>query len=768
MAIILIQIVLVFASFPYTHSSVLLKGNLLFEEIGGQQLNQEFMTFSRKVDTSDLENFAFTLLSSATLYHNFCDSIQTLDMEARAKEFKPVPTYRQAGWSTFANAIASCKAKEAQLPEVRTVQDKRDLEDIMKQYNVTQARAGIQYDKISNQYHYITDDTDASMGSIFPHVHYGGEYANKMYEADWTNDGYLKGFAEKYPLAYTMTPYGIKLRMMDHGTLGQSTTILCEKRSTVPQHTVESNVLIQVATHACKRDLQSIMDTTTSSVDEIRTIVNLEFNFTNGKTTLDNFLPTMTRNKRDLTTLAAMGTFGSIIGGTSYVLRSILDAVFGNTRYAKKSDLLKVAHKVDDLKINQDELIAVTTKIRSAIEKLEIEITELYTGIATLNMGSEIRNLNRYLQTVLTTTLLKYSQALMAAKDKRTHPYALSQNELKDLSLRTFSTYKVHLDTNINNVQTGVIIDNNTIVFIFDIPVIQQDKMFNFYTIIPMPTFQNNETFYPDVDAFNIAISKFGDKYTTLSDKEMQKCANDPPVCSSRIPITPMTTQKLCVVATYTSSSLKCPLKQSTQKLKPFLYFQDAKLFYSVPHNTSLYIKCHKTLQHADYYEQTVIITGIGEAVYRPSCTINLPDGTSYSTPSDSVVHVLQDWPIFNIQKALPHETLTQIVLPTFTESSTFTVANQTETKSIVDTFDKYDMVDFSIFLFSTIAPIAVVAIVACCCYPRFKRWLSNKLYQVPEIHESPKITSHKNFWYDEETGLPIPTGSPILKTTAL
>ena len=209
-------------------------------------------------------------------------------------------------------------------------------------------------------------------------------------------------------------------------------------------------------------------------------------------------------------------------------------------------------------------------------------------------------------------------------------------------------------------------------------------------------------------------------------------------------------------------------MKQSTQKLKPFLYFQDAKLFYSVPHNTSLYIKCHKTLQHADYYEQTVIITGIGEAVYRPSCTINLPDGTSYSTPSDSVVHVLQDWPIFNIQKALPHETLTQIVLPTFTDSSTFTVANQTETKSIVDTFDKYDMVDFSIFLFSTIAPIAVVAIVACCCYPRFKRWLSNKLYQVPEIYESPKITSHKNFWYDEETGLPIPTGSPILKTTAL
>ena len=69
------------------------------------------------------------------------------------------------------------------------------------------------------------------------------------------------------------------------------------------------------------------------------------------------------------------------------------------------------------------------------------------------------------------------------------------------------------MDTNINNVQTGVVIDKNTIVFIFDIPIIQQDKLFNFYTIIPLPTFQKNDTHYPDIDASNIAISKHGDKY---------------------------------------------------------------------------------------------------------------------------------------------------------------------------------------------------------------------------------------------------------------
>ena len=56
--------------------------------------------------------------------------------------------------------------------------------------------------------------------------------------------------------------------------------------------------------------------------------------------------------------------------------------------------------------------------------------------------------------------------------------------------------------------------------------------MHNFDAIIPLPTCQNNDTFYPDIDAThatNIVISKHGDKYTTLSDKEMHKCTREPP-----------------------------------------------------------------------------------------------------------------------------------------------------------------------------------------------------------------------------------------------
>ena len=67
------------------------------------------------------------------------------------------------GIGPYANALAICKTKEARLPEVHTVQDKRELEDIMKQHIVTQVRAGLHYDRISNQYQNSSDNSNILM-----------------------------------------------------------------------------------------------------------------------------------------------------------------------------------------------------------------------------------------------------------------------------------------------------------------------------------------------------------------------------------------------------------------------------------------------------------------------------------------------------------------------------------------------------------------------------------------------------------------------------
>ena len=155
--------------------------------------------------------------------------------------------------------------------------------------------------------------------------------------------------------------------------------------------------------------------------------------------------------------------------------------------------------------------------------------------------------------------------------------------------------------------------------------------------------------------------------------------------------------------------------------------------------------------------------------MYRPSCTVNLPDGTSYNTPSDTVVHVLQDWPIFNIRQALPHEDIVQITIPTITSDLAFKVETQNEPTSIGEVFGKYDMLDFALFLVSTLGPIILMILLAVCFYPRFKRWTLARMQPNIELHKpAPKEAPQKHFWYDLETGRPIPPMTPILKTTSL
>lgn len=728
------------------------------------------MTFSRKVDTSDLETFAHTLQSSANLYAKFCKDLEVLEAQSRIKTLDKRHSYIPSPSKVrHTHASAACKQMSARLPEIRTLRDKRDMEDAMIASNLQETRAGIKLERIGNKFLFISDDSNAKNETIFPRIYYGGSYENVWHEARWEQDKHVVQEAQIYPLAYKLSQEGLRLRVMDKSTLESEGQIICEQRHIVPQEAIENNVLIQITAHSCKRDLPSILATTKNSINEIKMITNLDLNVSLDDTSpLETFLPYNTRHKRDLATAGALGIFGTIIGGTSYILKSILDTFLGSSKYARKSDLLKIAHHVQDLKINQKELQVVNQKIQTAITRLEQRYEQVVTGITVMNSETETKSLNRYLQAVLTTTLLKYSQALMAAKDRRTHPYALSPLELREISNQMFNIHKIHLDTNTNNVKTGAVIVNNSITFLFDIPIIQQDRFFNFYTISPIPTFQNNTTYIPDIDANNIAISKTGDKYTTLTDREIQQCMNDPPTCNSHKPVSPVSNQALCVISTYTTNSQKCPLQTTTRKLEPFLHFQDTKLFYSVPFDTPVYIKCYKTSDNSEYSEQSTTISGIGQASYRSSCTINLPDGTNYKTPSDTVIHTLQDSPLFDIKVALPHNVKTTIQFPNFTSDQILPTQTDTptNTNSIIDSFDKYDGTDFLIFMISTFAPIIFMAIAAFCCYPKIKKWVNRK---IQTAQATPPLRTHSpKFWFSVDDVNQPDKDSPIIRSTII
>ena len=439
------------------------------------------------------------------------------------------------------------------------------------------------------------------------------------------------------------------------------------------------------------------------------------------------------KNKRDLATITGASIFGTLIGSSAYVIKSFID-LFSDDKYVKKSEFNKMATHINDIRINQGQIQNALRQVTLQMNHFEENIRGIYNGMAAQNMEWDIKNFNRYLQTVLANTLNSYAQAFLAAMDGKTSPYALSPTELQVLAAQMHAEKRITLDTNINNVRTTALVYNNTIRFFFEVPIISDESAFYFYTIIPVPAFHNNETFLPDIDASNVAISIDAKQYTVLTADESAKCNRVPPICETHKPISPISNKALCVISTYTTSQRTCKLKQSSSIAEPFLHFEDTFLYFSVPYNTSLFITCPPSKHNPERSEASITLVGMGQAQYRPSCTITLQDGTSFKTKTKVEVQPLPSWPLFNILKALPHNVETVIYIPT--EAPLISIPSPIDIEDTLHLFpNKWDekterIMDIVKDLLTVMVPIFLAILCALCCKKRFVKWVRSLVYQ--------------------------------------
>jgi hypothetical protein len=148
---------------------------------------------------------------------------------------------------------------------------------------------------------------------------------------------------------------------------------------------------------------------------------------------------------------------------------------------------------------------------------------------------------------------------LTAAQNLHTSPSTLLQTELIKLVTETHLKTDHTINSNINNARTTAIVGSNTLSFIIEIPLLDNDKFFNFYSVKTIPIFHNNVTFYPDIETNNIAISAHRSKYVVLDQTELDKCMDTHSICSSHSQIQPSTKKALCVVTTYSTNFPSCP-----------------------------------------------------------------------------------------------------------------------------------------------------------------------------------------------------------------
>ncbi len=327
------------------------------------------------------------------------------------------------------------------------------------------------------------------------------------------------------------------------------------------------------------------------------------------------------RTKRGISTVfKVMLPFTPAIGAASFIVKTIIDSLIMPLKYASKKKVMQQAKQLEQLRLGHNDIVNAVNEVASQIASIDAKFDLVITSTAIASIESDLKTLIQYLETALQLTLLKYEAALSATQDSCTSPYTLSQKDLIDVAAKTHMETRLTLDTNINNVRTSAIGYENKITFIIKIPILDNDKYFNFYLIKPIPEFSFNETFYPDIDATNVAISSDGNCYAVLDQNEFDQCMDIPSICNSHLPIQPLTSKATSVITTFTNNKLTCPSKSFNTPPFIFLYFDkdNQHMFYSAPHSSTIFIKC--ALLNGNYEDKTVHISGMGIASYHPDC----------------------------------------------------------------------------------------------------------------------------------------------------
>ncbi len=284
------------------------------------------------------------------------------------------------------------------------------------------------------------------------------------------------------------------------------------------------------------------------------------------------------------------------------------------------------------------------------------------------------------------------------------------------------------INSNINHARPTAIVINNTLTFHIEIPLLDDDKFFNFYSVKTILIFHNNVTLYPDIETNNIAISADGNKYVVLDQTELDRYMDTPSICNSHSPIQPFTNKALLIVTTYSTNSPTCPLK--TFRAQPFIFLHfnryNHAMFYSAPDYSNIFIKCAK--RNGEIEDHNNQIYGIGTAKFRPDCQINLADGTTYKTPIAIATKQISDLPILDIKSLTPgfhdYDPKTKFKVNQ-TNNYVALISPHLHNNAMKESFDAYSIL---LLVIGTAVPLIVAALVRYFCLEQFKRCCLRKI----------------------------------------
>ena len=517
--------------------------------------------------------------------------------------------------------------------------------------------------------------------------------------------------------------------------------------------------MIDVITMYITNDRIQVKDTEMTRLQFFRTITSMiargyQIHSTSTTTTTTAPTTTTTTINNRIKRVAPLAAIGIGLGATAAV-NAISSSITGDAPFSwggktigtlfglktsNQEDLRQlqgVGQAMDDLKINQIEIASTINIMSRKMETIVSAVDGTFKATATMVIEQDLKMYIRHLLLVQQNAIQRYAHIMLAASVKQTSPFALSQKELDTTADELKMKKGIILARDLSSTRMTASIINNELYIQIEIPIVQENNLFNFYQIKPIPIFTGNLTLIPEVDATAIAISKTGSDYAVVTSEEFDNCINRPWKCHISTPIIPMSHNSHCVASTYVTQELKCPLLHSEEKVPPFFHIDGNFTIYSVPQATRLYVKCSESNLSNRYKDEAVTLQGMGEAVFKHSCTITLPTGAKFTTPAAKSTESTTDLKIFELLKIYPVPTGVTIkahdsILPdnkNETALSLLEVQVPTKAQLTYEAFHPLRSIPFLIRMACIAAFVIVMVLAIQCFWPNIRSWLGRTWY---------------------------------------
>ena len=274
---------------------VKLKGGLIYKNEGTAQINQGTLQFKRFLDVKALYSVAQKLQDTTSMHQTYCDIVsdkykeskspqasELSDMEYYAKMKNLSVVYISTTLKyPLVETQSVCARLNARPVEIRDIYTYNAALSYANERNIQQILAGIIWSPKNGRFEFMTDHTPAKIDKLFPQISYGGSYKGSDHLANWDKDSYLVADAPSYPLIYKNPASTFKLRLADNNEKMANDLVMCEKDFALRtnQKSEVKNMFMAVANHACLRDSHSLQMQTKYTLNEIKAITTLSFNY---------------------------------------------------------------------------------------------------------------------------------------------------------------------------------------------------------------------------------------------------------------------------------------------------------------------------------------------------------------------------------------------------------------------------------------------------------------------------------------------------------